>query len=108
MVWCWQSLAWPGYQQEHFNIQNRFIIKIIYSTIVKPAIYSLFEIVALLLQSGLVFANCQQLRLSLLKAARQLINDLQHARNIFCYTEIPKNIALTQKESSVEMFKYIV
>lgn len=38
----------------------------------------LFQIVTLLLQSGLVFADSQQLRLSFLKAARQLVNNLQH------------------------------
>lgn len=49
--------------------QNSFLIKI--NGIVNKvcAIYSLFEIVTLLLQPGLVFADCQQLRLSLLKAA---------------------------------------
>lgn len=63
-----------GYHDPVLNInmslgQNSFLIKI--NGIVNKvcAIYSLFEIVTLLLQAGLVFADCQQLRLSLLKAA---------------------------------------
>lgn len=38
----------------------------------------LFQIVTLFLQFGLVFADRQQLTLSFFKAARQLINNLQH------------------------------
>lgn len=54
---------------------NRFFFTKV--TIHKMCVVNLlFQIVTFLLQSSLVFADCQQLRFSFFKAARQLINNL--------------------------------
>lgn len=102
-------LAWPGDQSFQKQLSWQGYLQCQCEAGV-CAIYSLFEIVTLLLQSGFVFADRQQLRLSLLKAAWQLINDLQQIHNVFLFensscTEKPKKGKNLQKAVRRAVFK---
>lgn len=52
-------------------------------------LHSLFEIVTVLLQSSLLFADGQQLRLSLFEPGRQFIYDLQRTTCIYNSSRTP-------------------
>lgn len=68
------NLASPSKTSKSLGHNRFFFTK---ATIHKMCVVNLlFQIVTFLLQSSLVFADCQQLRFSFFKAARQLINNL--------------------------------